>query len=70
MPVDSNINTVFWKRNRLKDIVCISKQDFYKLLQILKTEYIFSTSLNCDEAYKYLFEGKYAQGEIKFKNRI
>ena len=70
MPADTNINIVFWKRNRLKDIVCISKQDFYKLLQILKTEHIFSTSLNCNEAYKHLFEGKYAQGEIKFKNRI
>jgi len=36
MPKDANINLVFWKRNRLKDIVCLSKQDFYELLQILK----------------------------------
>lgn len=38
MPVDQNINIVFWKRNRLKDIVCLCKQDFYELLQIIKAE--------------------------------
>ena len=38
MPKDHNINIVFWKRDRQPDIVCIDKQDFYELLQLLKVE--------------------------------
>jgi len=34
MPADKNINIVFWKRNRQRDIVILDKQDFYELLQI------------------------------------
>ena len=40
MPTDKNINIIFWKRNRLKDIICLDKTDFYELLKILKAEQI------------------------------
>ena len=40
MPNDANINLVFWKKDRQPDIVCMDKQDFYELLQILKVEQI------------------------------
>lgn len=36
MPIDDNINLVFWKRDRQKDIVCLSKTDFYKILEQLQ----------------------------------
>jgi hypothetical protein len=38
MPDDHNINVVFWKRNHEKDVVVLSKEDFYELLQIIKLE--------------------------------
>lgn len=38
MPADQNINTVFWHKNRLKDVVYISKPDLYELLQMLQVE--------------------------------
>ena len=38
MPVDHNLNVIFWKRDRQKDIICIDKSDFYELLQMLKNE--------------------------------
>jgi len=37
MPADQNINIVFWKRNRQRDIVIMEKQDFYELLRLLKS---------------------------------
>ncbi len=40
MPDNQNINVVFWKRNRQKDIVCMDEEGFYELLQILKRERI------------------------------
>jgi hypothetical protein len=40
MPDNQNINIVFWKRNRQKEIVIIDKEGFYELLQILKQERI------------------------------
>jgi hypothetical protein len=38
MPDDHNLNVMFWKRNREREIVVLDKEDFYELLQILKTE--------------------------------
>jgi len=38
MPEDHNINVVFWKKDRQKDIVCMKKTDFYEILQMLKNK--------------------------------
>ena len=35
MPQGGKINVLFWKKNRQKDIVAMSKEDFYKLLRLL-----------------------------------
>lgn len=35
MPKDSNYNVIFHKRNRKGDIVVMSKDDFYELVQML-----------------------------------
>jgi len=40
MSNDQNMNVVFWKRNRQRDIVVIDKDDFYQLLELLKQEQI------------------------------
>ena len=40
MPQDQNINVAFWKRNRQPDIVCMDKEAFYKILDILKREWL------------------------------
>lgn len=40
MPKDHNMNIVFWKRDRQRDIVCMDKKDFFELLQLLKTKKI------------------------------
>jgi len=36
MPDDDNINLVFHKRNRKGDIVAMKKEDFYKIVRLLK----------------------------------
>lgn len=38
MPQDEKYNVIFQKRNKEGEIVVISKEDFYELLQILITE--------------------------------
>jgi len=40
MPDSENINIVFWKRNRQKDIVVMDKESFYELLEVLRRERI------------------------------
>lgn len=38
MPTDECINTIFWKKPHVGEIVCMTKQDFYELLIILINE--------------------------------
>ena len=38
MPTDDCINTIFWKKPHVGEIVCMTKQDFYELLIILINE--------------------------------
>lgn len=40
MPDDQNMNVIFWKRNHKEDIICMSKDDFFEILKMLKTENI------------------------------
>ena len=38
MPTDECINTIFWKKPHVGEIVCMTKQDFYELLITLINE--------------------------------
>jgi|GEM_PF-4106233 hypothetical protein len=38
MPTDECINTIFWKKPHVGEIVCMTKQDFYELLITLVNE--------------------------------
>jgi AmiR/NasT family two-component response regulator len=38
MPTDGCINTIFWKKPHVGEIVCMTKQDFYELLITLVNE--------------------------------
>jgi len=35
MPKDNNYNVIFHKRNRLGEVVVMTKEDFYDILQML-----------------------------------